>query len=371
MRPKPATRCAASSVDPVEREVGEAGEHFRLGLAVEIAPARLRVVGHGRRPHQHHAGALQRIALLALVDHQRDARVGEDVLGVHGKARDQQQRRAVGRGRDVHQRAIGIARTGHQRRQRPGAALAQELLGGNLGVEIGRGVHGRLCCSCHVSRALAFGNRHPQAVAGGNLPLALRRDASYVHKAFDESRVCQRFVTFRPSFAGFKAWGETRDKGLHADHRSRRRRPQYPDVGLDRARGRGLPDHDLHRRRLGARRLQDVAARSRHPRHQDAAHGRHGDLAPAAPEVRHAGDLPHLQGRGDRRVVRPQDGRRRFHPQTVLAASAGRARQGGAPPRGRRRTAPRRRRPTPPRCSSAVCCAWTPSATPAPGRTSR
>ena len=27
--------------------------------------------------------------------------------------------------------------------------------------------------------------------------------------------------------------------------------------------------------------------------------------APAAPEVRHAGDFPHLEGRGDRRAVRP------------------------------------------------------------------
>ena len=55
--------------------------------------------------------------------------------------------------------------------------------------------------------------------------------------------------------------------------------------------------------------------------------------AAAAPEDRHAGDLPHLEGRGDRRAVRPQDGRRRFHPQTVLAAAAGRARQIGAAPR--------------------------------------
>ena len=53
-------------------------------------------------------------------------------------------------------------------------------------------------------------------------------------------------------------------------------------------------------------------------------------LAAVAPEVGHAGDLPDLQGRGDRRAVRPQDGRRRFHPQTVLAAAAGRAGQGGA-----------------------------------------
>ena len=34
------------------------------------------------------------------------------------------------------------------------------------------------------------------------------------------------------------------------------------------------------------------------------------------------------------------------------------------------RTAPRRKKPTP-KCWSAGCCAWTPSATPAPGRTSR
>ena len=79
--------------------------------------------------------------------------------------------------------------------------------------------------------------------------------------------------------------------------------------------------------------FRSAAARSCHPRHQDAAHGRHGAAAPAAPEVRPAGDLPDLQGRRDRRAVRPQDGRRRLHPQAVLAAPAGRAGQGGAAPR--------------------------------------
>ena len=69
--------------------------------------------------------------------------------------------------------------------------------------------------------------------------------------------------------------------------------------------------------------------------------------APAAPEDRPAGDLPHLEGRRDRRAVRPQDGRRRFHPEAVLAAPAGRAGQGGAAPRpaeGRRRAEGHRRR---------------------------
>ena len=55
-------------------------------------------------------------------------------------------------------------------------------------------------------------------------------------------------------------------------------------------------------------------------------------------KIRPAGDLPDLEGRRDRRAVRPQDGRRRFHPQTILAAPAGRAGEGGAAPRQRRAT---------------------------------
>jgi two-component system response regulator ChvI len=65
-------------------------------------------------------------------------------------------------------------------------------------------------------------------------------------------------------------------------------------------------------------------------------------LRRAAAEVRPAGDLPDLQGRGDRRAVRPQDGRRRLHPQAVLAAPAGRAREGRAAPRRTRSSRPPR-----------------------------
>ena len=140
------------------------------------------------------------------------------------------------------------------------------------------------------------------------------------------------FVTFRPCFGGFKVLGRNAGKSGHADHRSRRRRPEYSHFGLDRTRGRGLSHHDLYRRRFRARRLQDQPAGSCHSRHQDAAHGRDGDAAQAAPEVRHAGDLPHFQGRGDRRNVRAQNGRRRFHPQTVLAAPSGRARENDSAP---------------------------------------
>jgi hypothetical protein len=52
--------------------------------------------------------------------------------------------------------------------------------------------------------------------------LALKADASYVNKAFDESCVCQGIVTFRPCFPGFKVKDECQGQGLHADHRSRR-----------------------------------------------------------------------------------------------------------------------------------------------------
>jgi CheY-like chemotaxis protein len=45
-------------------------------------------------------------------------------------------------------------------------------------------------------------------------------------------------------------------------------------------------------------------------------------------EIRPARHLPHLQGRGNRRTVRPQDGRGRFHPEAVLTPAPGGARQG-------------------------------------------
>jgi hypothetical protein len=85
------------------------------------------------------------------------------------------------------------------------------------------------------------------------------------------------------------------------------------------------------------------AARPRHPRHQDAPHGRAGAAAPPAPARRPAGHLPHLQGRGDRRADGAQCRRRRLYPQALLAAPAARAGEGGAAPRethkGRRRPA--------------------------------
>ena len=133
-----------------------------------------------------------------------------------------------------------------------------------------------------------------------------------------------------------------------------------------------LPGRDLHRRRIGAGGPGGAPAEPGHLRHQDAAHGRHGAAAPAAPEVRPAGDLPDLQGRRDRRAVRPEDGRRRFHhasrSRSVCWSSASR-RCCAAPAPAR----PRSRAPSQPGpvARARPAGAWTRNATPAPGRASR
>ena len=190
----------------IEGEVAKAREHLRLRLAIEIAAARLRVLRGSGGSHEHDAGPLQGIARLALVDHERDARIGENVLGVHGKARDQQQRRTVGRGRDIDQRAVGIARGGHQRRQCPRAALAQKLLGGGRGVEIRGGLHLDSPLK-GVTKRLRLSGAGRAHGARGNWALARNAGASYASNPFDESRVCQGFATFQPCFGGFKSPG--------------------------------------------------------------------------------------------------------------------------------------------------------------------
>ena len=74
-----------------------------------------------------------------------------------------------------------------------------------------------------------------------------------------------------------------------------------------------LPGADLQRRNPSAGRAGTESARSRDFRYQDAPDGRDGAAQKAPPELRLAGDLPHLQGRRDRRIVRPENGRGRFH----------------------------------------------------------
>ena len=110
----------------------------------KITATRMRRILAGkllRAPRDHDARALQRIARDALVQHQRDPRISEDVLGVHGKPRDQQNRRAVGIGADIDQRAIRVAATGHQGRERPLPAPPQQRFGRAGRVKIGGPMH--------------------------------------------------------------------------------------------------------------------------------------------------------------------------------------------------------------------------------------
>src|SRR5262249_49023862 len=109
-------------------------------------PPRVRISGRRSGAHQHHPRTLQRIAVPSLINHQRDPWVGEQVLGVNGKTREEEQRRAISRCCDVDEGAIGITRGDHQGRQCAGSGLTQELLGYRLGVEVGRWLH-RGCAS--------------------------------------------------------------------------------------------------------------------------------------------------------------------------------------------------------------------------------
>jgi len=76
------------------------------------------------------------------------------------------------------------------------------------------------------------------------------------------------------------------------------------------------------------RRLQDEPAGPRDPRHQDAAHGRHGDAA----ALRQKSDLPviFLTSKDEEidELFGLKMGADELHPQTVLAAPSGGARQG-------------------------------------------
>ena len=57
-----------------------------LRMAREITSAVVGIHALDRGPHQHHARAFERVALLALVEHQGYARVGEEIPGVYCQA---------------------------------------------------------------------------------------------------------------------------------------------------------------------------------------------------------------------------------------------------------------------------------------------
>ncbi len=83
------------------------------------------------------------------------------------------------------------------------------------------------------------------------------------------------------------------------------------------------------------------AARSRHPRHRPARHGRPRAVPPPALALGGAADrLPDLARGGVRSRARPRDRRRRLPVQAVLDARADGPRQGPAAPRGARPAEP-------------------------------
>src|SRR4029078_3383633 len=102
----------------------------------------------------------------------------------------------------VHQRAIGVAGARHQGRERPGAGLPHQLLGGGLRTELGGRVHRTLRAAC----ALAI-QQEPEPVndVRNNLTWRTGTYCLYDRQQIDESRIWRRIVTFQPSFTGFKA----------------------------------------------------------------------------------------------------------------------------------------------------------------------
>jgi hypothetical protein len=143
--PEPGHEVRARERDAIEREILEVRESRRLRLPRQIAAADMRVVGACGAAHHHDARTLQGVALLALVEHERDARIGQDVFRVQRETRNQQDRRAVEVGRDIDQRAIRIARgtmsvasapLRPSRRSLRAAALASNALVASIGSSV-------------------------------------------------------------------------------------------------------------------------------------------------------------------------------------------------------------------------------------------
>jgi len=113
-------------------------------MGVEVAAAQNRHVVSAcllRPTRQHDPRSLERIAFGPLVEHQRSPGIAEQVPGVKGEARNQQDRRAIGTAGDIDQRAIGIAAAGHQGGQGALPAAAQQRPGEAGCVEISGGLH--------------------------------------------------------------------------------------------------------------------------------------------------------------------------------------------------------------------------------------
>ena len=118
-------------LDPhaIDREIGERRVELGLGIALQVALARVRVGMGQDRPADRQTRVVERIAAVGRAgQQQRAARVAGEILGVLGERGEQEQRRAV--------EIAGAADPGRQRRtfgaerrQSGGARQAQQPLG--------------------------------------------------------------------------------------------------------------------------------------------------------------------------------------------------------------------------------------------------
>ena len=156
--------------DPEKRKILEIDKSFRRWVGVEIAPAQdRRLPCRLLRPaRQHDPRALERIAGGALVQHQRDPVIAEDIFRMHGKPRDQQDRGSVGMAGDIDEGTIGIAAFGHQGGQRALPAPPQQRTGEFRRVKISGGLH-RLI-SGHLIAKRAFSRPDRGAIWGTAYP---------------------------------------------------------------------------------------------------------------------------------------------------------------------------------------------------------
>ncbi len=120
-----AVEVARPRIEGEEAEIREIGVELGLGMAGEEPLPRPRLGGLDRAADHREPWMGEGIALAALREQQRAARIGQQVPGVGREPRQQHQRRAVHVGGDRHQRREGGA-VRIERRERPGADAAQQ-----------------------------------------------------------------------------------------------------------------------------------------------------------------------------------------------------------------------------------------------------
>ena len=151
--------------------------------------------------------------------------------------------------------------------------------------------------STRCSRASAGEPRHvadqPRRIGRAPSQIMLRRRAEATrleklgirHNSFTPRPQCATIWCQRHHVGRTEPGHDRTPEGTlnEADHRPGRRRPQHPDQRRDDPGAGGFPGPHLHRRRKRPAGPERPPGRPRRARHQDAADGRHGAAAAAAP----------------------------------------------------------------------------------------